>query len=167
MLRSPSHLLVEEKNRHPYLRKDNPYCPRCRLRECPRWGSHVCRANQPMTAADERKIGYWVAHMLTNLDFYRVPPDIQIPVFASAFAHVVGRMVHPSKAIEKFDGMLPAMQRIVERELQLNPHTIVADIAARTRGKLRIRRTRHAHKEKDTTPAPRHLTVKRRKETAR
>ncbi len=116
---------INQANRH---RLPNPICRRCGYRTYPRWGPHGCRQGSPTTNADLKKIGHWAGHVLSNFDFYRIPPTIQVEALAMALSYALGRYTNGPRGARRLQSIVPVMLRIIRKQGGLDPYTMVQSL---------------------------------------
>jgi hypothetical protein len=134
---------VAQANRH---RLPNPICRRCGYRTYPRWGPHDCRAGgDPVTDEQLKLIGHWAGYMLSNFDFYRLPPVIQVEALVIALSYALGRYTNGRRGIEKFRRAVPSIERLIQQQGGLDPYTMVQSLGRlHRRSRLKARKVRQS-----------------------
>jgi len=112
---------------------ENPFCPTCGLRTFPQWGEHECKSGVKADADELRRIRHAAGDILTNLHFYRIPPDMQIAAIAEALAFTLATNVHPRIIEKKWaqlkEGITNLMQvQLLRQAKGTNAENIVMDV---------------------------------------
>lgn len=105
-------LRVQHKLRHPMTQRDNPFCVRCGFRLMPRWGPHDCGPH--IGTEYHRRVRHWAANLHSTLHAYRIDPQMQAQVLATALAYALGMNVRPGVVEAKWQRTAPAIEALIK-----------------------------------------------------
>lgn len=115
---------------HAAVTKDpNPYCKRCGWRTYPLWGPHDCRQGIPVDPEQVARIRHIAGDLLSTLHFYRRSPEEQVAALVYAFSYALGRNCEPRRALKRWRGIQPKIEKLIRREAGGNADGIVAATA--------------------------------------
>lgn len=123
-------VLVTSRLPHATVTKDpNPFCPACKWRTYPQWGTHECRRKgSGLTEQQLQRIRHVAGDMLSTLHFYRHHPEEQVASLALALTYALGRNTPRRYALKRWRAIMPKMEKLIRREAGGNAEGIVAAI---------------------------------------
>lgn len=93
---------------------DNPFCKRCGFRTYPQWGVHACPPVGPPSEDDTRRMRHAAGDLISHLQFYRIPADMQIAAVAEALAFVLASNIHPARLNRKWEVLKKSIADIMQ-----------------------------------------------------
>ena len=112
---------------------DNPFCSQCGFRTYPQWGPHECKQNVKVTDDEIRRVRHTAGDMLSNLHFYRIPPDLAIAATAEALAFTLASNVAPDRLEQRWLDLKKKIWKLIRTQVDrqekgTNAENVVMDV---------------------------------------